>query len=100
MAEKKEKAENTANNESNPQLEAKREKKKSRWTLEICKKYAKRFHTVEEWKIGSPSCFKAAEARGWLKECTALMKPVDKSVKSRPTKPATKPSSTKKSKVG
>lgn len=105
MAEKKDKSEKGGEVESNPQLDAKREKKKSRWTLALCKKYARRFHSVEEWRIGSPSCFKAAEARGWIKECAALMVPSAKSAKvkaakaAKPSKPVAKPATKKSSKV-
>jgi hypothetical protein len=102
MAEKKdkEKAEGAGKSESTPQLNAKREQKKSRWTLALCKKFAKRFHSVDEWKTGSPSCYKAAESRGWVKECSALMTPSSKPVKARPAKPAVKTTKPKKTKAG
>lgn len=100
MAEKKKKEESSDNIELTPQLEAKREKNKSRWTLDLCKKYAKRFHSVDEWRVGSPSCYKAAAARGWVQECAALMQPLAKTVKGRPAKPQSKPAPSKKLKVG
>lgn len=100
MAEKKKKEETSENIELTPQLEAKREKKKSRWTLELCKKYAKRFHSIDEWRFGSPSCYKAAVARGWEKECAAVMQPLVKSPKARPAKPQGKQVAPKKTKVG
>lgn len=102
MAEKKEKekAEGAGKSESTPQLDAKREQNKSRWTLALCKKFAKRFHSVDEWKVGTPSCYKAAEARGWVKECSALMKPSSKPVKARAVKPAVEAAKPKKTKAG
>lgn len=57
-----------------PAAAAKREKtKKSPWTEARCMKAARRFTTATEWESGAPSSFKAATARGWLKDCTAHM---------------------------
>jgi hypothetical protein len=48
--------------------------KASRWTLEKCVKIARRFTNENEWKDGAPSCYKAAIAKGWQKECFAVFK--------------------------
>lgn len=47
--------------------------KTSRWTLEACMKAAKRFEHADQWKMGFPSSYKAAVARGWEKQCCAHM---------------------------
>jgi hypothetical protein len=46
-----------------------RVKKKSGWTLERCKKYARRFKTEMEWAAGAPASYKSAQAQGWLAQC-------------------------------
>lgn len=56
-------------------------KKKTAWSVERCKKFARRFHNEQEWQAGSPSSYKAAVARGWVKECASLFK---KAPASRP----------------
>lgn len=73
-----------------PSAQAKREAKKSRWTIALCKKYAKRFHSAEAWAEGAPASFKAAKSKGWLKECVALMKPA--ASKPKKTSSSAKPS--------
>lgn len=45
----------------------------SKWTLERCQKYAKRYGTEAEWIAGSPSSYKAATYWGWVNECCAHM---------------------------
>jgi len=51
-----------------------REKKKEVfWTLERCMKTARRFQTLEEWSVGTPSCYKAAVARGYVAKCSSHM---------------------------
>lgn len=63
--------------EEAPKQYGKKEKKsKSRWTLELCMKSAKRFSTRQEWEFGAPSAFKSAVAHGWDVKCTAHMKAV------------------------
>lgn len=51
----------------------KREAKKSRWTPALCMKFAKRFDNEHDWSAGAPSSYKAAVARGYLKDCTKHM---------------------------
>jgi hypothetical protein len=46
-----------------------RVKKKSLWTLERCKKYARRFKTEIEWAAGAPASYKSAQAHGWVAQC-------------------------------
>jgi hypothetical protein len=41
--------------------------KKAKWTLQRCRKIARRFDTVEQWKFGAPSSYKSAEAHDWVK---------------------------------
>lgn len=79
MAEKKAKTEATAETTSEYAQENKKEKKQSRWTLDLCKKYARRFDSAEAWAKGAPACYKAAVAHGWEKECVKVMQaPVNK----------------------
>ncbi|MBM4250781.1 MAG: hypothetical protein FJ146_02300 [Deltaproteobacteria bacterium] len=63
---------------STPAEHMRREKKKSRWTLETCQRVARRFTTREEWAYGAPSSFKAATAKGWDIQCCAHMAPSHK----------------------
>jgi len=56
-----------------------REKRESKWSLERCMKFAKRFDTVEQWAKGTPSCYKAAVAHGWDIQCIAAIKSKGKS---------------------
>lgn len=51
----------------------KREEKQSRWTAALCMKFAKRFDNEMDWAAGAPSSYKAAVARGFLKDCTKHM---------------------------
>jgi hypothetical protein len=45
----------------------------SQWTLERCRKYARRFKTEAEWMAGNPSSYKAAAHWGWVKACCEHM---------------------------
>ena len=49
------------------------ETKVSRWTVAMCHKFAKRFHTENDWAKGAPSSYKAALARGFMTDCTKHM---------------------------
>ena len=49
------------------------EKKESRWTMALCQKFAKRFHSEQDFAVGAPSAYKAAMARGFLADCTKHM---------------------------
>lgn len=72
---KKEETKAAEGGEEAPKQYGKKEKKsKSRWTLELCMKAAKRFATREEFEFGTPSAFKAAVAHGWDAKCCAHMK--------------------------
>ena len=83
MAENKEKpADKGAKKEAAPKAEtvsdtpqdaARREQRKSRWTLQTCMKVAKRFNARTEWAAGAPSCYKAATAKGWVDQCAKHM---------------------------
>lgn len=79
--------------EATPQEHARKEKKKSRWTLATCMNASKRFATREEWSKGAPSSFKAAVAKGWDKECCKHMTAARAVVKSTSTK--SKPKTTR-----
>jgi len=46
-----------------------REKKKSKWSLERCQKFARRFKSEAEWAEGSPASYKSAQAHGWIAMC-------------------------------
>ena len=59
--------------ESAPHEALRREHKKSRWTLELCKRAARRFDHRDAWQWGAPASFKAAVAKGWDKECCVHM---------------------------
>ena len=84
-----------------PQAHSQRENKVSRWTLEACMKAAKRFDSVDAWKHGFPSSYKAAVARGFDKQCSAHMtgkaatKKTVAPIAKKPAKPA-KPAKTSK----
>lgn len=41
--------------------------KKPKWTEARCRKLARRFASLEQWKFGAPSSYKSAEAHGWVK---------------------------------
>jgi hypothetical protein len=89
MAEKKDKAQGGEGEESkSPKTQKKREEKISRWTLELCMKYAKRFDSVDAWAQGAPSCFKAATARGFVAKCSSHMSGKTKTVATPKTKTA------------
>lgn len=53
---------------------AARTKKKSSWTLERCKKFARRFKTELEWAEGAPASYKSALAHGWVAQCIGGVK--------------------------
>ncbi len=40
--------------------------KKAKWTLQRCRKIARRFDTLKQWQFGAPSSFKSAQAHGWV----------------------------------
>ncbi|PSV00707.1 hypothetical protein C9J27_06080 [Photobacterium kishitanii] len=44
------------------------------WTLEACKKDARKYLTRNQWRIGSPSAYVTANKRKWAGECCAHMK--------------------------
>jgi hypothetical protein len=98
MAEKKDKPQGGAEDGvKSPAAHAKREAKQSRWTMDLCMKYAKRFDSVEAWAAGMPSSYKAAVARGFMDKCTAHMsgKTMTKATKA-PVKTVAKGKTTKK----
>jgi hypothetical protein len=41
--------------------------KKAKWTLQRCRKIARRFESLEQWKFGGPSSYKSALAHDWVK---------------------------------
>lgn len=85
----------TAESTSTPQDEARKEEKaKKIWTLEKCKKIAKRFSSRDEWKTGAPASYKSAVSHKWDQECCQLMKPAPQ---ARPSTKAKAPSKTRKS---
>lgn len=46
---------------------------KAKWTLERCKRYARRFTSETVWASASPASYKAAVAHGWRDQCVAEM---------------------------
>lgn len=54
-------------------LEAKREQNKRKWTVEACQKVARRYSNEMAWKMGAPSSYKSACARGWREECMKVL---------------------------
>lgn len=44
---------------------------KAKWTLDRCKRYARRFTTETVWASSSPASYKAAVAHGWRDQCVA-----------------------------
>lgn len=58
-----------------------KKKIKPEWSLARCKKFARRYTSVQEWEAGSPSSFKAATAHGWINECKTLFKKGDAPMK-------------------
>ena len=60
-----------------PTLQPKKQEEKTKktpWTLQRCKKVARRYPDEEQWKYGAPSSYKAAYAKGWTKECLSVIK--------------------------
>jgi tRNA G37 N-methylase Trm5 len=55
-----------------------REKTKSKWTFDRCKKFASRFKTEMEWAAGAPASYKSAQAHGWVTQCMGGTKSVRK----------------------
>lgn len=53
--------------------------KNSSWTLERCKKAARRFTNEAEWCAGAPAAYKSAVAHGWVAQCL----PTSSATKSR-----------------
>lgn len=97
MADKKNKeqkpAETTADEtvSTTPAEHMRREKKKSRWTLQTCQRAASRFTTREEWAHNAPSSYKAATAKGWDIQCCAHMAPSHKAGQPTKTKASAAP---------
>lgn len=73
MADAKDNKDKPAAGGKSPAAQKKRETKISRWTLEMCQKYARRFDHEDAWKHGAPSSYKAAIARGFGKDCMKHM---------------------------
>lgn len=73
-------------------VHTRREKVNSRWTQNLCQRYAKRFLSREEWESGHPSSFKAAVAHGWELACSAHMNNVKALKKPSSSKPSYKKS--------
>ena len=48
-------------------------REKQKWTVERCKKAARRFLDEQAWKAGAPSSYKAAVSHGWRDQCVAHM---------------------------
>lgn len=51
------------------------EKVKSRvkWTYDKCVDEAKKYQTIKEWNVGSPSSYQAAFKKGWIDDCSSHM---------------------------
>ena len=45
----------------------------SQWTLERCRKYARRYTSEAEWVAGSPASYKAATYWNWVEQCCEHM---------------------------
>ena len=73
----------TATVSETPAEHLRKEKKKSRWTLEACQHAARRFTTREEWHLNAPSSCKAASAKGWDIQCCSHMAPSQKPAVSK-----------------
>lgn len=85
--EKKAKKTDATDMDLTPHEHIAREKKKTRWTLETCRKAASRFDSRDAWKVGAPSSFKAAVSRGWEADCLkALKKGESKTTTTAPTR--------------
>lgn len=48
--------------------------KKKEWTLDRLMKAARRFDNENAWKMGAPSSYKAAEAKGMVAQCVGHMR--------------------------
>jgi hypothetical protein len=48
--------------------------KKKEWTLDRLMKTARRFETEDAWKMGAPSSYKAAVAKGMIAQCVGHMR--------------------------
>src|SRR5262245_49876294 len=46
---------------------------KAKWTLDRCKRYARRFPSENVWAASAPASYKAACAHGWKDQCVAEM---------------------------
>lgn len=105
MADKKNKVEKAAETtaeetaSTTPAEHARREKKKSRWTLQTCLRAANRFTTREEWAHNAPSSYKAATAKGWDIQCCAHMAPSHKAGQPSKSKAPAKVAANTKSKT-
>ena len=75
---KKEKKTDNAEGESVVHVHQTRVKTKSSWTLDKCKKFARRFKNETEWASGSPASYKSAQAHGWVAQCMGGAKSVRK----------------------
>ncbi len=64
-----------------------KEKKKSRWSLETCKKAARRFDSRDAWAQGAPSSYKSACAHGWEAECLKVLRKPDLATKTPGVQP-------------
>lgn len=64
--------ENNAEN-SSPSASPKNKRSGSAWSLQRCRKRAKRFASVKDWYAGHPSSYKAALHWNWIKDCCAHM---------------------------
>lgn len=49
-----------------PTQNSRETEKKPKWTLQRCRKIARRFDSVKQWQFGAPSSFKSAQAHGWV----------------------------------
>jgi hypothetical protein len=76
----------------NPDVQAGRQtfqrQRGSKWNLNRCKKYARRFPNEEEWKKGAPSSYKAAAAKGWIRDCFPQAESASEPKKKRAKKAA------------
>ena len=53
--------------------EIKLSKSRVKWTEEECLLDAKKYKTIKEWQINSPSGYQAAFKKGWIEQCSAHM---------------------------
>lgn len=47
---------------------------KAEWTLDRCKRYARRFESEAVWASAASASYKAAIAHGWREDCLSEMK--------------------------